>query len=258
MERPMHLDPRRAYRQTPRPRPGETAFQVVVEQTDLWIVAGRDLSAEIAAFVHGLRCGLKNHILLDPSFAASLTPVDAPDEAPELVRRMARAARTCGVGPMAAVAGAIAQAVADRFVSESPDILVENGGDIFLHSTVERIVGLLARPVEGVRLGLRIPADRFPLAVCTSSGRVGHSLSLGRADLVAVLARDGALSDAAATALANLLSSEKDLEPMLDHARRLARQGITGVFAQVGEAVGAWGDLELVVLEEGGGPDPGP
>ncbi len=252
----MHLDPRRTYRQTLRPRTGETAFQVVVEQTDLWIVARRDLAAEISAFVHEIRTGLKNHLLLDPDFAASLVPVDAPDQAPDLVRRMARAARACGVGPMAAVAGAIAQAVADRFVPLSPDILVENGGDIFMHSTTARTVGLLARPVEGVRLGLRIPADRFPLAVCTSSGRVGHSLSLGRADMVAVLARDGALSDAAATALANLLATERDLEPMLAQARRLFRTGVTGVFAQVGESVGAVGDLELVALSDERSGDP--
>lgn len=68
----MHTDPRRTYRHPLRPRSGETAFQVVVEQTDLCIVARRDLSAEVAAFVHELRAGLKNHILLDPDFAASL------------------------------------------------------------------------------------------------------------------------------------------------------------------------------------------
>lgn len=255
MKNAMHLDPRRTYRQTLRPRTGETAFQVVVEQTDLWIVARRDLSAEIGAFVHEIRAGLKNHIILDPAFAASLIPVEAPKDAPDLVRCMARAAGACGVGPMAAVAGAIAQAAADRFAPQSPDILVENGGDIFMHSTVERIVGLLSRPVEGVRLGLRIPAGRFPLAVCTSSGRVGHSLSLGQADMVAVLSADGALADAAATALANLLVSEKDLEPMLAYAKKLFRQGVTGVFAQVGEGVGAVGDLELVALGEDGEGD---
>lgn len=246
----MHTDPRRTYRHPLRPRSGETAFQVVVEQTDLRIVARRDLSAEVAAFVHELRAGLKNHILLDPDFAASLVPVDVSDAAPPLVRRMARAARLCGVGPMAAVAGAIAQAVADRFRAESPDILVENGGDIFMHSTTDRTIALLARPVEGARLALQVAADRFPLSICTSSGRVGHSLSFGQADMVAVLARDGALADAAATALGNLLHAEADMEPMLAQAQALARCGVTGVFALIGEAIGAWGDLELAALEE--------
>jgi len=246
----MHTDPRRTYRHPLHPRSGETAFQVVVEQTDLHIVALRDLSVEIAAFVHELRAGLKNHILLHPAFAPSLTPVDVPDHAPALVCRMAHAARLCGVGPMAAVAGAISQAAADRFRSESPDILVENGGDIFMHSTISRTVALLAKPIEGARLGLHIAADRFPLSICTSSGRVGHSVSFGQADMVAVLARDGALADAAATALANLLHHESDMDAMLAVARTLTRRGVTGVFAQIGEAIGAYGDLELVALED--------
>ncbi len=250
METAMHTDPRRTYRRPLSPRSGETAFQVVVEQTDLHIVARHDLSAGMAAYVHELRAGLKNHILLDPAFAPSLAPVDVPDHAPDLVRRMARAARLCDVGPMAAVAGAVAQAVADRFRPQSPDILVENGGDIFMHSTVERTVALLARPVEGARLGIHIAAGRFPLSVCTSSGRVGHSVSFGQADMVAVLARDGALADAAATALANLLHREADMAPMLAQAKRLAKRGVIGVFAQIGEAIGAFGDLELVALAE--------
>lgn len=247
---PPFTDPHRAYRHPLAARPGEISFQVVVEQTDLRIVARRDLSAAVTAWVNELRAGLKNHMLLDPDFAASLVPVDVPDTAPPLVRHMARAARLCAVGPMAAVAGAIAQATADRFRPESPDILVENGGDIFMHSTTARTVALLAKPIEGARLGLSIPADRFPLSICTSSGRVGHSLSFGQADMVAVLAPDGALADAAATALANLLRSETDMEDMLAAARSLTARGVTGVFAQIGEAIGAYGDLELVALEE--------
>jgi ApbE superfamily uncharacterized protein (UPF0280 family) len=246
----MHTDPRRTYRHPLHPRSGETAFQVVVEQTDLHIVARRDLSVEIAAYVHELRAGLKNHILLHPAFASSLAPVDVPDHAPVLACRMAHAARLCDVGPMAAVAGAISQAVADRFRPQSPDILVENGGDIFMHSTTGRTVALLAKPIEGARLGLSIAADRFPLSICTSSGRVGHSLSFGQADMVAVLAREGALADAAATALANLLHHESDMDAMLVAARTLTKHGVTGVFAQIGEAIGAYGDLELVALED--------
>ncbi len=195
-----------------------------MEQTDLWIVARRDLSAEIGAFVHEIRAGLKNHIILDPAFAASLIPVEAPKDAPDLVRCMARAAGACGVGPMAAVAGAIAQAAADRFAPQSPDILVENGGDIFMHSTVERIVDFCTRPVEGVRLGLRIPAGRFPLAVCTSSGRVGHSLT-STADMgVYFCFRGRVLGRAAATALPTF-GLGKGPGPMLAYAKKLIRQG---------------------------------
>lgn len=246
----VHTGTARGYRGALAPSGGEVAFQVVVEQTDLWVVARKDLTREVAAWVTELRGQLKAYMALDPAFGPSLVPVEVPPGAPQIVQAMARAGAACGVGPMAAVAGAVAQAVADRFRPVSPDILVENGGDIFMHSTVDRIVALLARPIEGARLGLRLAAGRFPLSVCTSSGRIGHSLSFGQADMVAVLARDGALADAAATALANLLRRESDMDGMLVAARTLIAHGVTGVFAQIGEAIGALGDLELVALED--------
>ena len=142
---PIHDDPVRAYRHGHAPRPGETAFQVVVAQTDLLIVAKRTLPREIGDFVSQLRAGLSTSLLLNPDFQHSFTPVPADAAAPAIAKEMAEAAARFGVGPMAAVAGAFAQAVADRFVGESPEILVENGGDVYLHGSRERIVALEAQ-----------------------------------------------------------------------------------------------------------------
>jgi hypothetical protein len=177
----VHTGTARGYRGALRPAGGETAFQVVVEQTDLWVVARKDLTREVAAWVTELRGRLKAYMALDPAFGPSLVPVEVLPGAPEIVRAMARAGAACGVGPMAAVAGTIARMVAERFAQESPDILVENGGDIAMFSTRERTVGILADPAGGARLGVRIPAEDFPCALCASSARIGHSLSLGRA-----------------------------------------------------------------------------
>ena len=126
---------------------------------------------------------------------------------------------------------------------------MENGGETYLLSTRERLVALLADPESGAAVGLRIPAGAFPVAVCASSGTIGHSLSLGSGDLVAVCARDARFADAAATALANLLRSENDMDRVLKRARELAADGLQGVFAQYDAKVAAWGDLELVALE---------
>lgn len=236
----------RGYREALAPDPGEVSFQVVLEESDLWIVARQDLSREIAEYLRGLRAELKSHILLHPGFLTSLAPLDEPAAAPEAARRMYAAARACNVGPMAAVAGTIAQMVCERFRDVSQDLIVENGGDIFLCSTRDRVVGLLAEPKSGARLGLRIPAKEFPTSLCSSSGRIGHSLSLGRGDLVTVRADSGALADAAATALCNLLKSARDLGRVLERAQELAEVGVLGVFAQMGWQVGAWGRVELV------------
>ncbi|WP_243360915.1 UPF0280 family protein [Fundidesulfovibrio terrae] len=244
-----HLDSDRAYRGALTPAEGETCFTVVVEESDLRITARRDLSCEIVHYLTSLRGELKNYILLRPEFATSLVPLSEDEAAPDLARKMLEAARCCQVGPMAAVAGAVAQAVADRFAPESPDILVENGGDLYLHSTRERLVALLAKPVQGARLALRLSPEDFPTALCGSSATIGHSLSFGRADLVTVKARSGALADAAATTLGNLARSGAHLPLVLERAQELARFGVTGVFAQVDDTIGVWGDMELAVLE---------
>lgn len=245
----IHLDPDRAYRSLLRPVPGETSFNVVVEESDLRITASRDLSSEIAQYLNSIRGELKNYILLHPQFVTSLVPLPQDPGAPPLAQAMLQASQLCQVGPMAAVAGAVAQAVADRFVQESPDILVENGGDIYMHSTRERTVALLAKPVQGARLAVRLAPDRFPAALCGSSATIGHSLSFGKADLVTVMARSGALADAAATTLGNLAQSAAQLPLVLERAQELSRFGVTGVFAQVEGKIGVWGDMELAVLE---------
>jgi len=243
-----HLGAERGYRRSLDPASGETAFQVVVEQTDLHLVARADLSSAVGSFLHELRGPLKAYIAACPEFLESLVPVEVPADAPALVRDMAAAGLACGVGPMAAVAGAIAQAVADRFAPLSPDVLVENGGDCYLHSTRPRTVALLADPAGGPSLGLRLEVPDFPCSLCSSSARIGHSLSLGRGDLVAVRSRSGALADAAATALCNLLRTRRDLDRVMAAAQALQPAGVDGVFAQLGGAIAAWGEMELVAL----------
>ena len=244
-----HLSTDRTYRDSVRPQDGEVRFQVGVEQTDLLVVAEKDLQVEIASHVSQVRGEIKNWIMFHPEFGESLEPVEVPGSAPEVIRSMARAGAVCNVGPMAAVAGAVAQSVGDRFAPVSPNILVENGGDTYLHSTRERVVALLAEPDSGAMVGLRIEAGTFPVAVCASSATIGHSLSLGSGDLVAVLARDACLADAAATALCNRLKSEVDIDGVLKEAQTLAEHGLLGVFAQFDQKIVAWGDLELVALD---------
>ncbi len=244
-----HLSTDRTYRDSVRPQQGEVRFQVAVEQTDLLIVAEKDLQTEIASYVSQVRGEIKNWIMFHPDFAESLVPIEPDEAAPPLIRSMIEASAFCGVGPMAAVAGAVAQSVGDHFAVESPNILVENGGDTYLHSTRERVVALLAEPDSGAMLGLKLEADTFPVAICASSGVIGHSLSLGTGDLVAVRAKDARFADAAATALCNLLKSESDIDAVLKQAQALAPHGLDGIFAQYNQKVVAWGDIELVALD---------
>ena len=241
-----HTDTARKYRLKCQKRKKETVFQVVVEETDLWINASSDLSQPILNFVHQLRGIIKSYITLHPEFATSLKPLPVPVNAPDIIRNMSLAAAKTDVGPMAAVAGSIAQAVARQFAAQSPDILVENGGDTYLYSTISRTIGLLPDPAQDISLGLKLRAEEFPCSLCASSGRIGHSLSLGQGDLVVVKSRDGALADTAATALANILRAKQDVNKVLAKAKSLHSQGVLGVFAQFDDQLGAWGEIELL------------
>lgn len=241
----------RGYRRA-SPHKGEGTFQVVVGQSDLWITVREDAVAVLreAALerLNTLRGEVSAWMLLDPAFGESLVPLPVPAPGPEIVRRMCAASAVMGVGPMACVAGGVAALVAGTLVAISPECLVENGGDSMLHSTRDRVVALLPEPRKRGRIGLRIPGEEFPLSLCASSARFGHSLSLGQGDIAVVRSRDAFLADAAATAFCNMLQGPDDVAKVADRARELEGEGIDGVFAQCGGRIGIWGNMELTSL----------
>ncbi len=149
---------------------------------------------------------VEHHGPRHPEFLKSLAPVTAASDAPPLFRTMIEAAEAAGVGPMAAVAGAVAQADGRFLVEDSPQVIVENGGDIFPASREDRLVSIYAGDSPfSQELDIRVGAAQTPIGLCTSSGTVGHSLSLGRSDAVSVLSPSTAMADAAATAGGNLI-----------------------------------------------------
>lgn len=248
MKKTVYLSPLRHYRQQYTRHKGEQAFQVVVEETDLHVTACMDLSLEISRYVSALRGQLKSYIMLHSNYRDSYVPVHVPSGVAEIVRRMADAAGVAGVGPMAAVAGTISQMVCEEFAGNSAELIVENGGDVYMLSTRDRVAGLLPDPHSDATIGIVVRAHEFPVSICASSATIGHSLSLGKGDLVAVRSRDGALADACATALCNLLKSPDAIERVTESAAALEAQGIEGVFAQCGGRVAIWGNMELAVV----------
>jgi ApbE superfamily uncharacterized protein (UPF0280 family) len=237
----------RTYRRSVAPE-GLVAFEVVVRETDLFILAERDLTVRATELVLDARAQLESYISVVPRFAESFVPLDVPATAPPLVRQMAAAARATGVGPFAAVAGAVAEHVARGLAASSAEVVVENGGDDFLLLARERVVAIHAgvSPLSG-HVGLRVAAEATPLAIATSSGTVGPSVSLGSADAVTILARDGALADAAASAVGNRVHGPCDVTCALELAQSL--EGVAGAVVIVGDAIGAWGSVELVGLD---------
>ena len=244
----IYQETHRFYRFQHQHREGWVSFQTRYRETDLWIRARRPLEEEALAAVLNCRSQLEEYIAQHPGFLPSLVPLPEDPFAPPLVRRMLEASRAAGVGPMASVAGAIAQEVALSLKPQSPAILIENGGDCYLDLQEDIKVGIFAGPDSPFtgKLGLHFTADRSPLGICTSSGTIGHSLSFGKADAVTVVSQDAALADAAATALGNLVQTPRDVNKALDLA--LTIPGVEGALIIIEDKIGLWGNLELVSL----------
>ncbi|MFH1003396.1 MAG: UPF0280 family protein [Chloroflexota bacterium] len=220
------------------------AFRVVVRETDLYLRATTDLTGPARRLVRRYRQPLEGYIRQHPDFLTSLVPLQVAAGAPPIVRRMAEAAARAGVGPMAAVAGAIAECVGEGLAALSPEIIIENGGDIYLKSHQPRVVGVFAgdSPLSG-RIGLEIKAEETPLGICTSSGTVGHSLSFGQADAVIALAPSAALADAAATAVGNVITLPDDIPTGIELAQHI--RDISGLVIIKGEHLGLWGRVKI-------------
>jgi len=225
-----------------------STYEVCVKETDLLIRSGRFLKQEAETMVLEARTGIEAYIDSHANFLESRVPLPEDSFAPRIVREMIRAASFAGVGPMAAVAGAVAEWVGRGLLElGESDVLVENGGDIFIASGEPVIVGVFAgaSPLS-LKLGINIPPDKTPLGICTSSGAFGHSFSYGRSDAALTLASSTALADAAATALGNRVSRHGDIPGALEWVRNV--DGISGALVILGDRMGVFGEFELVRL----------
>ncbi len=226
---------------------GLVSFDVVVKETDLHVQAKRSLKRKALKSVMDHRAVLEDYVRRHPEFLTALEPVTVGENAPEIVKAMAGAAAAAGVGPMAAVAGAMAEYVGRELLRFSAEIVVENGGDIFLKTRQTRLIGVYAgESVFTGRIALEIQPEETPLGVCTSSGTVGHSLSFGKADACIVLASSTALADAAATAIGNLILEASHIPLGISFAKDI--KGIGGVVLIKDDRIGIWGNVSIVPL----------
>ena len=219
-------------------------FNVAIGETDLAIYACEDLRRKAQRIVLKYRSQLESYIAGNPRFQSSLEPVPVPSHAPRIVLEMIRAGSLAGVGPMAAVAGALAEMTGRELLAFTPEAIIENGGDIFLKVTRKRVIGIYAgnSPLTG-KLGLEIEPADTPLGICTSSGTVGHSLSFGKADAAVILSPSALLADAAATAVCNRVKAPADIDAAIGFGRSIP--GVTGIVIIIGKDIGAWGKVTL-------------
>ena len=223
-------------------------FQVKVKETDLYIKSRSCLKNEARKLVLKYRNQIEEYVRSHPSFEKSLDPLPFDELAPPIVKEMLKASSEAAVGPMAAVAGTIAEFVGKGLLAYSPEVIVENGGDIFMQVSDKININIFAgkSPISQ-KIGIKILPSETPLGVCTSSGTVGPSLSFGRSDSVTVLSSSTALADAAATSIANVIHRKTDIPRGLKLTKSIAQ--IKGVIIIVGKEIGCQGKIELITCQ---------
>ncbi len=222
--------------------------QVKVGESDLWILSDREIRDQVAKLLKIYRRQLKEYIYNHPDFATTLKPFPSDPEAPELVRKMIEVSGKAGVGPMAAVAGTIAGFIGKDISSTCSEVIIENGGDIYLRSAVERVISIYAGKSEfSKKVGVLLPASPDGIGICTSAGTVGPSLSFGSADAAVIISPDVALADSIATATANRILKTSDLQKAIDFASSISK--ITGIIVIKDDKMAAWGEVNLVPIE---------
>ncbi|MCP4200097.1 MAG: UPF0280 family protein [Proteobacteria bacterium] len=220
-------------------------FQVKVKESDLFILCSKKMEKLAYATLAEVRRQIEIYIGENKPFAVSFEPLPVAEDAPGVVSKMARAADFWNVGPMAAVAGVIAEDVGRRLAEECDVVMVENGGDVYVRAPEPVRFALYAGEdspfTDKVTFEVAAPHG---LGVCTSSAVVGPSLSFGKADAVVAIHNDTAFADAAATSLANRIKTKDDVDRIVGEQEK--RETLHGLIACCGDRLGIWGAVELV------------
>ena len=222
-----------------------TSYNVKIAESDLLISSDTNMADEALKSLARHRHSLETYIKSHPDFLTSLLPLPEDDLAPPIVRDMLSKSKICGVGPMAGVAGAVSEFVGYDLLNHTDNIIIENGGDIFINSENKLIASVYAgeSPLS-YNVNFIVKPEETPLGICTSSATVGPSLSFGKADAVCVISKSATLADAAASAIGNKVKSKNDIKPALDFGIKI--KGVTGIIIILENEMGAIGDVEFI------------
>jgi len=226
-----------------------TNFKVRHYESDLFISANSELKKKASEFLCFFHDQVRSYCRENPEFEKSLKPLKINRRnMPQIIKNMLKCSAKAGVGPMASVAGAIAEGVGRKLMRYSKDIIVENGGDIFIASEKKRKIGIFAG-IGNVfnKLTFYISPEQTPCGICTSSAKIGHSLSFGNTQATIIIAKNTALADAYATAFGNMIKTDKDIHVALNKVK--GHKDIIGSIFITSSKIGSYGKITFDVLD---------
>jgi uncharacterized protein len=220
-------------------------FEVIEDESDLFVLADSDLSSQVKNLLLKYRGQIIDYIKKDPQFQSTLSAYKVKSSASDIVKKMAVETAKVSVGPMASVAGAVAEFIGEDLSKFSENVIIENGGDIFVKTIKPCRIGIFAGKSKlSDKITIEISPEKTPLGVCTSSATVGPSLSFGKTDATCVIAKSATFADACATAVGNIVKKKSDIQKAIDFAKSV--EGIMGVIIIIGDDIGMWGDIKVV------------
>ena len=223
---------------------GRYSFRLDYKYSGLYIICDRDISSELEKPVLSFYRDIETVIAGETDFEKSLAPLKAGKDLPRTLKEMCGAGEVFEVGPMASVAGALCDYLAKNLAGICSFLMIENGGDVYIKSSGQVEVGIFTKNVYFKdKLTLLIEAGQTPCGICSSSGSFGHSLSLGKSDLVTVMSGTATIADAAATSIANTINNEEDIDKAI--ARFSQYSEIDGLIIIKNKRIGLWGKLQL-------------
>ena len=225
--------------------------QIDIDETHIRLTS--DLTNHyLEKYIFNIRQDLKEYIRRNNEFSLAIEPLKIPDgNLSPIVFKMYESSNLADVGPMACVAGTISELSLNYLIDhESVYSIVENGGDIAVVNDRDVFCGIYSNnDVLGNNIAFKIKKRRNPLGICTSSAKIGHSISFGEADCVTVIGKSASLCDGLATRIANSVVGEYS-EDMVVNALECAdnyKEFFEGALIICGENVGTVGKLPKIV-----------
>ena len=222
-------------------------LEVSYRESDIYLSCDKPLDETIVkSLLKRYYDDIASYIRSYPNFLTSLTPWKEDPFAPPIVKDMIAASKVSGIGPFSCVAGGISWYVGKEILNYCNELILENGGDLFLKINEDKKIGIyLGGNFSPNFITVKIKKKESPFGVASSSSRFGHSLNFGRADLVTVVALDSLLADTFATVFSNKIKKIGDIEKVINEAKGYSF--IKAVVVAFEGRIALWGEVELDV-----------
>nr|WP_233126277.1 UPF0280 family protein [Methanobrevibacter sp. 87.7] len=225
--------------------------QIEIDETHIRLITDLE-NHNLDNYIIKIRKQLKDYIYENPEFLTKLTPYPNKLKTKyKIIELMDNSSKIANVGPMAAVAGTISELCLNHLILKGSKLSsVENGGDIAIINNKKMVCGIYTHTIKDI--GFELKPRKKPLGICTSSSKIGHSISFGNSESVTILTNQASIADGLATSIANDVKGETTEDAInngLESAEKY-KEFYNGAIITVGDLVGTIGKLPKIVSTE--------